>query len=191
MPSLCHSKAVEPFRETFNGIHMHFNHFIKLQDWAVITPENLLLYLAHGVVALGTSCQQGLNAVYSFIYGGPYLIYMQVGFIIVQVKNNPKIYWALLNAFLNIDPFMFHLFCQSDLKKMKHSPSLSSASYSCSVRSLKKSNSRHTNCLQMGHQKVMDQKWSSLLHFIWFHNLWNLSQSPPPSGNHPNPGLPS
>ena len=99
--SLCHLNAVKlPFGETFKDTHMHFNHFIKPQEQAVIMCGNLLLYLASGVVALGTSCQQGFNSVYPFIYGGPELFYMQVGFILIQVKNDSNVYWALLNAFL-------------------------------------------------------------------------------------------
>ena len=117
-PSLCHSNAVElPFGETFKDTHMHFNHFIKPQERAVITRGNLLLYLARGAAALGASCQQGFDAIYPFIYGGPELFRMRVGFILVQVKNDSNVYRALLNAFLNMDPFMCQLFRQSDLEE--------------------------------------------------------------------------
>ena len=116
MPSLCHTKAELPFGEAFKDTHMHFNHFIKPQDREVITRGNLLFYLARGAAALGANCQQGFDAVYPFIYGGPDLVRMRVGFIIVQVKNDSNVYRAILNAFLNMDPFLCRLFRASDLE---------------------------------------------------------------------------
>ena len=68
---------------------------------------------------MGTNSQAGFDAVYQFIYGGPELVHMQLGFILTQVKNNLKISQAILNAFLNMDLFMCSLFHASDLEDDK------------------------------------------------------------------------
>ena len=117
MPSLYHSKAAcLPFGQVFKNTHMHFNHFIKPQSRDVINRGNLLLYLARGAAALGANSQAGFDAVYPFIYGGPELVRMRLGFILAQVKNDSKTSRAILNAFLHMDPFLCSLFHASDLE---------------------------------------------------------------------------
>jgi hypothetical protein len=116
MPSLCHSKAAQPFGEVFDKAYMHFNHFIKPQEQKLLSRGYLLLYLARGAAALGANCQPGFDAVYPFIYGSTELVRNRVGFIIVQVKNDSNPHRPMLDVFPNMDPFACGLLRDSDLE---------------------------------------------------------------------------
>jgi hypothetical protein len=116
MPSLCRPKAAElPFEQAFKNTSMHFNHFIKPQDRAVISRGYLLLYMARGAAAWGANCQPGFDAIYPFICGDN-LVRKQVGFIIVQVKNDSNVYRSKLHVFPGMDPFTCGLLEDSDLE---------------------------------------------------------------------------
>jgi hypothetical protein len=106
MPSLCHSETAQvPFGEAFANAEMHFNHFIKPQEQALLTRAYLLLYLARGAAALGANCQPGFDAAYPFLFGGEDLVRTRVGFILVQVKLDSNVRRSTIGVFPNMDPF--------------------------------------------------------------------------------------
>ena len=117
LPSLYHSEHDQlPFREAFKTAYMHFNHFIKPQEQRVLNHRYLLLYLARSTAALGANCQPGFDAIYPFIYGDTKLVCNQIGFIIVQVKNDLNPHQPILDVFPGMDPFVCHLISDTDLE---------------------------------------------------------------------------
>ena len=117
-PSLCHSQELAglPFEDVFGQAYMHFNHFIKPQEWKLLERGYLLLYLARGAAALGANCQPAFDAVYPFLYGGKELVRKRVGFIIVQVKNDSNTHRPINNIFPNMDPRKCRLLDESDIE---------------------------------------------------------------------------
>jgi hypothetical protein len=113
-PSICHSDVSLPFREAFSNTYMHYNHFVKPQDQSALSRGYLLLYLARGAAALGANCQPGFDAVYPFLYGDTDLVRKRVGFIIVQVKNDPNTNRSMKDVFPNMDPFGCGLLSDDD-----------------------------------------------------------------------------
>jgi hypothetical protein len=108
LPSLCHSTATQrPFGEVFvkDKAMMHFNHVIKPQEQKILARRYLLAFMARGAAALGANCQPGLDAVYPYLYDGIDLNVKQVGFIIVQVKNDSNANRSGVDAFKKMDPF--------------------------------------------------------------------------------------
>jgi len=122
-PSLCCSKAHDnskadddSFKGVFAKAQMHFNHVIKPQEQKLLTRRYLLLFMAHGAAALGANCQPGFDAVYPFLYDSKdeCLNVKNVGFVIVQVKNDAKVSPSNDEVFKKMDPFGCSLLNDSD-----------------------------------------------------------------------------
>jgi hypothetical protein len=112
------STSTSTFVETFNDAHMHFNHVIKPYEYKALTRRTLLAFMARGAAAIGANGQPGFNAVYPFLFNTTQLNLSKVGFIIVQVKNNPDISVShrgtIDDIFLKMDPFSCKLIQDSD-----------------------------------------------------------------------------
>ncbi|KAI0301698.1 hypothetical protein B0F90DRAFT_1667815 [Multifurca ochricompacta] len=119
-PSLCPQKEKENqplFEKVFDGATMHFNHFVKPYEHDVLARKYLIRFMARGAAALGSNCQPGFDAVYPYLYGGIDLDMQKLGFIIVQVKNDPDISRSDFNElFKKMDPFKYKLLDESDKK---------------------------------------------------------------------------
>ncbi|KAH9022530.1 hypothetical protein EDB83DRAFT_2527497 [Lactarius deliciosus] len=62
--------------------------------------------MAHGAAALGANCQPGFDAVYPYLYDSLHLNVKNVGFIIVQVKNDSNASRSSdATIFQKMDPF--------------------------------------------------------------------------------------
>lgn len=119
-PSLYHSEeaAQRLFGETFQKAKMHYNHFIKAQEKCLLARKYLTLLLARGAAALGAYCQDGIDAVYPYLYDDIVLDRRNIGFILVQVKNSLKSYHHD-EIFPDMDPFKCGLLDKSDLEDGK------------------------------------------------------------------------
>ncbi|KAI9429189.1 hypothetical protein H4582DRAFT_2153637 [Lactarius indigo] len=114
-PSLCHTKSQRPFEEVFEKANMHFNHVIKPQAQRLLARRFLLFFMARGAAALGANCQPGFDAVYPYLYDSLNLNVKNVGFIIVQVKNDSNASRSdEASIFKKMDPFKCGLLGDSD-----------------------------------------------------------------------------
>jgi hypothetical protein len=122
-PSLCCSEADDnskanddSFKGVFAKAQMHFNHVIKPQEQKVLTRRYLLLFMTRGAAALGANCQPGFDAVYPFLYDSKdeRLNAKNVGFVIVQVKNDATVSPSNDEMFKKMDPFACSLLNNSD-----------------------------------------------------------------------------
>jgi hypothetical protein len=107
-PSLCHiDESSLLFGAVFKNAKMHFNHFIRPQDQAVLGLPYLLHIMVRGAAALGANCQPGFDAAYPFLYNTTLLDIKKVGFILVQVGNRStkSDSRSLDDLFLTMDPF--------------------------------------------------------------------------------------
>jgi hypothetical protein len=115
LPSLCHIETKRPFGEVFKNANMHFNHMIKPQVHMLVARRFLLYYMARGAAALGANCQPGFDAVYPFLYDTLDLDVKKLGFIIIQIKNDPNLSESeVLSSFSKMDPFICSLLDNSD-----------------------------------------------------------------------------
>ena len=117
LPSLCHTTKPLPFGEVFGKAKMHFNHVVKPQAQMLLARRFLLYYMARGAAVLGANCQPGVDAVYPYLYDSDHLDVNgeNVGFIMVQVKNDPKITRSHYNEiFQKMNPFDCRLLDDSD-----------------------------------------------------------------------------
>jgi hypothetical protein len=112
------SAAGATFEDAFKHAHMHFNHVIKPYEHKALTRLTLLAFMVRGAAAIGANGQPGFDAVYPYLTNTTQLDIDEVGFIIVQVKNNPDITvsqrGAIDDIFLKMDPFSCHLIDDSD-----------------------------------------------------------------------------
>jgi hypothetical protein len=114
-PLLCDPKSKPSvFGDVFMNANMHFNHVIKPQEQKILACSYLLKFMARGAAALGANCQPGFDAVYPYLYGTSKLDTQKVGFIIVQVKNNPKASRSINEIFQKMDPFYCNLISDTD-----------------------------------------------------------------------------
>ena len=100
--------------EVAGAAHMHFNYFIKAQEQKFVAHQHLLTVMARGAAVLGTNCQAGVDIVFPYLYDSTDLEDKNVGFIMVQVKNNSKISVPNANHFQKMDPFHCGLIDKSD-----------------------------------------------------------------------------
>jgi hypothetical protein len=114
-PSLCHTKTQPQFGDVFQRAMMHYNHMIKPQSRKLVARRFLLYYMTRGASALGANCQPGFDAVYPFLYDSLDLNVRNIGFIIVQVKNDSNLARSEdVNLFRKMDPFKCGLLNESD-----------------------------------------------------------------------------
>jgi hypothetical protein len=73
--------------------------------------------MARGAAALGANCQPGFDAVYPYLYDSMDLEVKNVGFVIVQVKNDSNQSRPDAEWFRNMDPFKCKLLEESDKDK--------------------------------------------------------------------------
>ncbi|KAI9445640.1 hypothetical protein BJY52DRAFT_1102519, partial [Lactarius psammicola] len=106
-PSLCHTESqLQPFGEVFKKATMHFNHILKPQAQRLLECCFLLYFIARGAATLGANCQPGFDTVYPYLYDSLDLEVKNVGFIIVQVKNDSNASRSNdASIFRKMDPF--------------------------------------------------------------------------------------
>ena len=79
--------------------------------------------MARGAATLGANCQPGFDAVYPFLYDTLDLDVKRVGFVIVQIKNDPTLSDSdLLSSLRQMDPFLCKLLDDSDKDKDNQFP---------------------------------------------------------------------
>jgi hypothetical protein len=115
--SICPSKTE---RRTLGDVastaKMHFNHFIQAQEQNIIAHQYLIGFMARGAAVLCANYEPGFDAVFPYLFGSTDLDKKNVGFIMVQVKNDNN-----LNSrpdaelFRKMDPFDCDLLDASDV----------------------------------------------------------------------------
>ncbi|KAH9914977.1 uncharacterized protein B0H18DRAFT_1125192 [Fomitopsis serialis] len=63
------TKIVRQFIDEFKGCFMHFNHFIKVHEWALLRQDYLLGYMARGAAVLCANNQPGVDIVLMGMHG--------------------------------------------------------------------------------------------------------------------------
>jgi hypothetical protein len=105
-PSICPSKTKQQtLGEVAGTANMHFNHFIQAQEQEVIAHQYLIAFIARGAAVLGANCQPGFDAVFPYLFGSTVLEEKNIGFIMVQVKNDQKFNQPDARLFRKMDPF--------------------------------------------------------------------------------------
>ncbi|KAI0255367.1 hypothetical protein BJV78DRAFT_1279535 [Lactifluus subvellereus] len=90
-PSIGPSKAEkQTFGEVTRDAHLHFSHFIQAQEKKFVSHQYLLAVMARGAAVLGATGQAGVDMVFPYLYGSTVLDDKNIGFIMVQVKNDSK-----------------------------------------------------------------------------------------------------
>ncbi|KAI0253835.1 hypothetical protein BJV78DRAFT_1359880 [Lactifluus subvellereus] len=124
-----HTPSISPlkskqrtFGEVASSANMHFNHFIRPQEQKLISRQYLLAFIARGAAVLGANCQPGFDAVFPYLYGSTDLDDKNVGFVIVQVKNDSKFSQPIAELFRKIDPFECGLLDEADFDKSNRFP---------------------------------------------------------------------
>ncbi|KAI9434763.1 hypothetical protein BJY52DRAFT_1231070 [Lactarius psammicola] len=113
--SINQESQLQPFGEVFKKATMHFNHVLKPQAQRLLARRFLLYFMARGAAALGANCQPGFDAVYPYLYDSLDLEVKNVGFIIVQVKNDSNASRSDdASIFRKMDPFKCGLLGDSD-----------------------------------------------------------------------------
>jgi hypothetical protein len=99
------------FQDAFANAQMHFNHFIKIQDPAIINRKYLWRLIARGAAVLCATNQVGVDVIVPFLYGDGNLHRQNVSAIFIQVKNDKR-YSSSPNRFLfdAMDPYFLQFF---------------------------------------------------------------------------------
>jgi hypothetical protein len=74
--------------EDFANSYMHFNHYVKVHEFAGIDAESLLLLSTRGAAVLCANNQQAIDGINPFLYKGTEFRYDNLGLILWQSKNN-------------------------------------------------------------------------------------------------------
>ncbi|KAI0255371.1 hypothetical protein BJV78DRAFT_761181 [Lactifluus subvellereus] len=115
IPSIGPSKAEKrTLGEVTHAAHMHFNHLIQSQEKKIVAHRYLIAVMARGAAVLGANCQAGVDMVFPYLYGSTDLDDKNVGFIMVQVKNDSKFSIPDADLFQKMDPFQCGLLDKSD-----------------------------------------------------------------------------
>ncbi len=86
---------------------MHFNHFIKLNNFPSINKEHLLLTMTRGAGVLCPNNGASIDAVNVFLRSGTKLTTDNLGLILYQIKNDPHYYSHIPKPelFESMDPY--------------------------------------------------------------------------------------
>ncbi|KAK0450322.1 uncharacterized protein EV420DRAFT_748676 [Desarmillaria tabescens] len=99
------------FKNAFANAKLSFNHVIKPHQWKVLNRHLLLGFIARAAAILCANNQPGVDIVFPYLYYDDKLCVWNVGFILVQVKNDPTYTNApKANLFDLMDPFALGLF---------------------------------------------------------------------------------
>ena len=82
--------ALQNLSNDFPDAQLHFNHFVKVHEQKAIDITSLLLLLGRGAGVLCANNQRGIDSVITFLNSGTMLSRQNGGFILSQVKNDPK-----------------------------------------------------------------------------------------------------
>jgi hypothetical protein len=115
-PSICLSTSKKlRFKKVAAVAHMHFNHFIKVQEQKVTSHQYLLGFIARGAAVLGANSQPAFDAVLPYLFETTNLDISKLGFIVIRVKNDGSNSEPDADMFLKMDPFTCGLLDKSDV----------------------------------------------------------------------------
>ena len=103
----------------FANSRLHFNHFIKVHQHAVINRKYLLWLLSRGAAVLCGNSQAGVDGIVPFVFRDSHLQADNIGVILWQSKadrsfsHNPKRY-----LFDKMNPFKLGIFDESDAERI-------------------------------------------------------------------------
>lgn len=105
---LFHDQAVlQPLLVDFPNAQMHFNHYVKVHEYAAIDAESLLLLFGRGAAVLCANNQYAIDGINPFLRNGSKLERKNLGLILWQGKNDAafkeKPHQALFDA-MNVYP---------------------------------------------------------------------------------------
>jgi len=109
-------KTPPNFGQDFKNAKMHFNHFIKVHQFDVIGRRYLSAFLARGAAILCANCQAGIDILIPFVHDEDVpLKDTNIGFILVQVKNNMAVTANLSDdLFESMDPYKLGILNEDD-----------------------------------------------------------------------------
>lgn len=81
-------KVLRVLFEDFPNSKMHFNHYVKVHEYAAIDAESLLLLFSRGAGILCANNQYAIDGINPFLYNGPKLSMGNFGLILWQSKND-------------------------------------------------------------------------------------------------------
>ena len=105
----------QTFSATFANAKIYFNHFIKVNDYKVISRKYLWMLMARGAAVLCADNQRGFDIIIPFLVYASHLGRSTISAIVIQVKNDatftqePKRY--LFDA---MNPFSIGFFDQAE-----------------------------------------------------------------------------
>jgi hypothetical protein len=99
----------------FADSYMHFNHYIKVHEYAGIDAESLLLLSSRGAAVLCANNQHAIDGINPFLFRGTTLQYDNLGLILWQAKNNAA-YTAepRSSLFTDMDPYDLEILKEGD-----------------------------------------------------------------------------
>lgn len=83
------TQIIRKFNEDFHQCYMHFNHFVKVHQSAVLRPSKLLGLSSRGAAILCANNQAGVDMVL-LGYGGKHAHQSNQILVLVQSKNDPR-----------------------------------------------------------------------------------------------------
>ncbi|KAK0504698.1 hypothetical protein EDD18DRAFT_1125991 [Armillaria luteobubalina] len=99
------------FNVAFANAKVSFNHVIKIHQWKLLNRHLLPGFIARAAAILCANNQSGVDMVYPYLYYDDMLCVWNVGFILVQVKNDPSYTnEPMAKLFDLMDPFALGLF---------------------------------------------------------------------------------
>ena len=101
----------------FANSRIHFNHFIKVHQHAVINRKYLLWLLSRGAAVLCGNSQAGIDGIVPFVFRDSHLQADNIGVILWQSKADRSFsHIPKRNLFDKMDPFKLGIFDESDAK---------------------------------------------------------------------------
>jgi hypothetical protein len=82
------ASELKNLQHDFPGAMMHFNHFVKLDDFKSIDKECLLLLMTRGAGVLCANNHTSIDAVNVFLKSGTTLTINNLGLVLYQIKND-------------------------------------------------------------------------------------------------------
>jgi hypothetical protein len=83
-----HNSMFQELHTDFPTGKMHFNHYVKVHEYAVIDAQSLLLLSSRGAAILCANNQTAIDGINCFLCKGPKLVRENLGLILWQSKND-------------------------------------------------------------------------------------------------------
>jgi hypothetical protein len=107
--------AGETFKKCFENSHIHFTHFIKVHESAVLNRKYLWRLFLRGAAIICANSQGGIDILIPFVHKSDTISEANIGVIKVQVKNDPKFATTPdTGLFDAMDPYKLRVYNKGD-----------------------------------------------------------------------------